>query len=181
MKANNRKTILSLVAGGVLVAGIATYLILANQNKKGSQQTAPQEIVQQTENTRKTETKTQDTETQNKDVGEYQEKSENGTSVNTSTKLKEEKEYKDLKFTNINLSGGNEETSLTANVTNESNKEIEDFTTIDIRFIDAEGNEINTITGLIKPLKPGETAQLDASVTADLTNAYNFEITEHSN
>ena len=39
---------------------------------------------------------------------------------------------------------------------------------------------INTIVGLVKPLKPGETAQLNASVSMDLTNAYNIEIVKHA-
>ncbi len=87
--------------------------------------------------------------------------------------------YNGLKISNIKLSENNGETVLLADVENVSGSSIEDFTTIDVRFIDKEGNELGILTGLIKPLEVNEKTELNASITTDLANAYDFEILEH--
>ena len=115
----------------------------------------------------------------NAQLGEYEKIDKSGNKINTSSKLKSEKEYNGLKVSNINLQSNNGATVLLADVENTSSNSIEDFTTIDIRFVDKNGEELGVLTGLIKPLKANEKTQLNSSTTSNLTNAYDFEITEH--
>lgn len=109
----------------------------------------------------------------------YYQTLEDGTKLNNSTELNKEREYKGLKISNIQLTEKNGMTVLLANVENVSGKDINDFTDIDITFYDKDKNKIETIEGLIIPLKAGGKTQLNASVTFDYSNAYTFEITEH--
>lgn len=109
----------------------------------------------------------------------YYQTLEDGTKLNNSTELNKEREYKGLKISNIQLTEKNGMTVLLANVENVSGKDINDFTDIDITFYDKDKNKIETIEGLIIPLKAGRKTQLNASVTFDYSNAYTFEITEH--
>ena len=43
---------------------------------------------------------------------------------------------------------------------------------------DEQGNKVNEIPGIIEDIKPGETKQFHTAVSADYTNAYDFEITK---
>ena len=116
---------------------------------------------------------------ENANLGLYEKIDKDGNKINTSSKLKSEKEYKGLTISNINLQEKNGATVLLADVVNTSSSAINDFTTIDIKFVDINGNELGVLTGLIKPLEVKEKTQLNASTTSSLTNAYDFEIIEH--
>ena len=45
-----------------------------------------------------------------------------------------------------------------------------------ITALDENGNKLLSLTGVIDTVKPGETVQLNASVTADIANAYDFTV-----
>lgn len=98
-----------------------------------------------------------------------------GTKSNISNKLKEEKDLDGLKIRNIQLTEQNGQSVLLANVTNTTSKDVNVFL-IDIIFYDKEGKEIATVPGIISSVKAGETIQLNAGITENCANAYNFKI-----
>ena len=118
-------------------------------------------------------------EAENEVVEEFVSKKDDSTKVNTSSDLKADKTYNGIKITNIQLTAKDNETTLLADVENVSGKDIADFTDIDLVFYDKEGKEIGTIPGIISPLKAGEKSQLNASITADFANAFDFKVTAH--
>ena len=158
MKNNNKMVIIGIIA--ILIVGVILLCVFIGKNKKNA-------------NGNNKEV------SENVQLGEFEQIDANGIKVNVSSKLNEEKMYNGLKISNIKLSENNGETVLLADVENVSGSSIEDFTTIDVRFIDKEGNELGILTGLIKPLEVNEKTELNASITTDLANAYDFEILEH--
>ncbi len=104
---------------------------------------------------------------------------EDGTKLNKSSKLNEDKMYKGLKFSNIRLTENGDLTTLIADVTNTISTPTKDLTMVDLTFYDEAGNALGSTIGIIKPLVAGEATQLDARLTLDYTNAYDLKITEH--
>ena len=104
---------------------------------------------------------------------------EDGTKLNKSSKVNEDKTYNGLKFSNIQLTENGNLTSLIADVTNTTSTATSDFTMVDLTFYDEAGTSLGSTIGLIKPLAAGETTQLNASLTLDYANAYDLKITEH--
>ena len=98
-----------------------------------------------------------------------------GSKLNVSSKLKENKSYQSVTISNIQLTTVNGLNRLLANVTNNSSTST-DAQDISIVFIDNQGNTIATVPGVIPALNAGETAQLNASTTKDIINAYDFRI-----
>lgn len=98
-----------------------------------------------------------------------------GTKLNKSNKLSETKNVGDYKISNIQLTMKNNQSVLLADIKNTSKQET-GTTLIDIILYDENKNEIATIPGIISPIKPGETTQLNSSITVDYANAYDFEV-----
>lgn len=98
-----------------------------------------------------------------------------GSKLNTSSKLKENKNYQNITISNIQLTTVNGLNRLLANVTNNSSTSI-DAQDISIVFVDNQGNTIATVPGVIPALNAGATEQLNASTTKDIINAYDFRI-----
>ena len=95
---------------------------------------------------------------------EFVQVQEDGTKVNISNKLKEEKELDGLKIGNIQLTEKDGQLTLLANVTNTTSQDVDAFF-IDIILYDKDGNEIDTILGLVSP-----------GITEDYANAYDFKV-----
>lgn len=106
---------------------------------------------------------------------EFTEKIDDEMKINTSEKVNEVKDIEGFKFENTKLFFKNGLTELSADVTNNTGKDM-DVTLIDITLKDAEGNEIVTVGGILSPMKAGETIQLTNGMTLDYANAYDFEI-----
>lgn len=156
MTRDEKRWIILLVA--VLVIAIALIIGLAKSKnvKKGEQK----------ENTTNVE------QVQNQ---EYVEVLEDGTKVNTSDKLKEDKEFNGLKISNISIEENGNETVLKANVTNISSKSQGDYG-IYLVIKDNEGNEIKKIAGYINYIEPNEETKLKIKTSYDFANAYDFEV-----
>lgn len=105
---------------------------------------------------------------------------DDGTRVNISPKLNEEKIYNGLKFSNISLFSKDGITNIIADVTNTQSVDLPDYTNVDITFYDENGEKLESVMGIIMPLKASETTQLKASLMFDYSNAYDLKITEHS-
>ena len=111
----------------------------------------------------------------------YSEKLAGGERINTSTKLKKEKVFKGLKFTNINLVKQEGNTMLLADVENNSGKDLSSKQKIIVVFKDSTGKEVGQVEGLLPAIKNGTKKQLNSNILTasdDIINAYDFEIKE---
>ena len=151
MKKKEKRMILILLV--VLV--IAVVIFVVSKNKKGNK-----------ENTE-----------ENKVVEEFVQVLEDGTRLNTSTKLKEMKKFEGLEFGNIQLTNSNGQSVLLADVKNTTQAET-GLMLVDVTLYDKNGNELGTVGGIISPLKPGESKQFNTSMTIDYANAYDFKVTK---
>lgn len=132
----------------VLIAVFITYLIIRKNNKN------PSELG-------KTE--------------QYFTVLEDGTKVNNSPKIKENKQFDELDITNIELREKGEITQLIATVTNNTNSAKGGYPASMI-FVDGNNNELAKMGIYIKELQPGESTTLNASITFNYTNAYDIII-----
>lgn len=112
---------------------------------------------------------------EDKVVEEFVQVLEDGTKLNTSTKLSETKTVDGLKIGNIQLTMQNGQSVLLADAENDTGKDI-DIMLLDIILLDKNGNELTTIAGIVGDLKAGEKQQLNSSVTSDYANAYDFRV-----
>ena len=112
---------------------------------------------------------------ENKVVEEFVQVLEDGTKLNTSTKLSETKTINGLEIGNIQLTNQNNQSVLLADVKNNSGKDTE-VMLIDIILLDKNGQELGKAGGIIGDLKAGETTQLNASTMIDYANAYDFRL-----
>ena len=151
MKKKEKRMILILLV--VLV--IAVVIFVVSKNKKGNK-----------ENTE-----------ENKVVEEFVQVLEDGTRLNTSTKLNEMKKFEGLEFGNIQLTNLNGQSVLLADVKNTTSAET-GLMLVNVTLIDKNGNELGTVGGIISPLKPGESKQFNTSMTIDYANAYDFKVTK---
>ena len=151
MKKKEKRMILILLV--VLVIAVVIFVI--SKNKTGNK-----------ENTE-----------ENNVVEEFVQVLEDGTRLNTSTKLNEMKKFEGLEFGNIQLTNSNGQSVLLADVKNTTQAET-GLMLVNVTLIDKNGNELGTVGGIISPLKPGESKQFNTSMTIDYANAYDFKITK---
>ena len=151
MKKKEKRMILILLV--VLVIAVVIFVI--SKNKTGNK-----------ENTE-----------ENNVVEEFVQVLEDGTRLNTSTKLNEMKKFEGLEFGNIQLTNSNGQSVLLADVKNTTQAET-GLMLVDVTLYDKNGNELGTVGGIISPLKPGESKQFNTSMTIDYANAYDFKITK---
>ncbi len=114
--------------------------------------------------------------TENATVEEFVQVLEDGTKLNTSSKLSEAKNINGLVISNIQLTELNGQCTLLADVVNNSSADT-DILLINITLYDKQGNELAVVPGIISPIKVGESTQLNAGITTDYANAYDFKVT----
>lgn len=101
---------------------------------------------------------------------------DDGTKLNTSDDFNSNKKYGDLEISNIQYTTRPDGITLfLADVTNTGNTNHE-LEMVKITILDQNGQPITEIRPLIDALAPGETAKINASMTADLSNAKDFTI-----
>ena len=100
---------------------------------------------------------------------------EDGTKLNTSNKLNTDRQLDQFQISNIQLTNQNGQTVLLANITNTSQTATE-VTPVDIIILDQNGETLTSIIGVISPLKPGQSTQLNTGITSDYANAYDIQI-----
>lgn len=100
---------------------------------------------------------------------------EDGTKLNVSSKLNENKIVGDLVIKDIQLTYKDGVTNLLCNIQNISNKKT-DIQNVNIILLDEQGETIYTMQGIIEEIEAGETKQFNTSITADFANAYDFKI-----
>ena len=110
-------------------------------------------------------------------ISEYVKETEDGIKLNTSSLINSDKMLDNLTITNIQLIYNSGITSLTANVTNNSNVETP-ITTITAILKDEKEQEICKVKGVIRALKIGETGRLNISMSGNFITAYNIEFSK---
>ena len=152
MKKSEKKMILLLVIVSILIIGVIWFLTRpkdeTNSNKETNNSAAQ---------------------------GEYTKVEEDGTIVNTSEKLKENKEMQGFELTNIEFKEKNGETILSARVTNKTGETQQTFMG-NIILLDKKNNEIGRIPVRISTMEAGETRDIEATITESYANAFNFKL-----
>lgn len=114
---------------------------------------------------------------QNQTSEEFVQTLDDGTKLNTSTKLNENKNINGLQIGNIQLKREDNKTTLLADVENVTDKTINEKY-LDIILIDKEAKILTTIPAITVKLEPGEKTQLNIGTQLDYVNAYDFRIIE---
>lgn len=104
-------------------------------------------------------------------LSEYVKETDDGTKVNTSTLINTDKSLDNLSITNIQLTCSSSVTSLTANVTNNSDRAT-DLTMITAILVDETGKELCRVKGIVRALGVGETGKLNISMSGNYVTAY---------
>lgn len=112
----------------------------------------------------------------NKQINQIVQNLEDGTKLNISKKLNKTKKIKEFEISDIQLTKDEEQTKLYAIVTNKG-KEKTEMTLINIDFYDKDNKKMGSTIGIISPLEPSATTQLNVSTQGDYIEANNFKIT----
>ena len=99
------------------------------------------------------------------------------TKTNISEQLLKERTFNGLTIKNISLKSVKGTTTFRAKVVNET-ENIYETQEIKIILKDKNGQEYGTINGLIEEIQPHGERTIDASISIDLSNAYDFTIEE---
>ena len=155
MNSNEKRWIVLLVA----VVVIAIVLIVALRGNKGKEgqieQGAGQEIEVNEE--------------------KYTEELADGTKINTSEEFNSTKKYGNLEISNIQYTEKEGMSVLLADVKNTGSTKHE-VEVVKITILGENGETITEIKPIIGEIEAGETIKLNASITADVTNAKDFKI-----
>lgn len=154
MKANEKKGIIVLIVVAIIIIAV---IFFATRGKKSD-----------------TDTNT-NTEENNTVKEEFVQVLEDGTKLNTSSKLNEMKKVNGLEFGNIQLTMKDGMTELLADVKNNTGRATE-IQLVDVTLLDEDGKEIVTVGGIIAPLEDGASTQFNTSMTLDYANAYDFKV-----
>ena len=163
MKRNEKIVILVLV---IIVIALIIVQIVRNNSNNSEETTV-------TTSSSNSETESSDDE---EDDG-YVTTLSDGTKLNTSEKLNEDKEIDGIEITEIQLTESNNQTQLLATLTNTS-EEVQGGYVVTINLLDEDGETIAQLSAYIPELEAGESTQLNASSGLDYSNAYNFTITK---
>lgn len=155
MKKKEKRMILTILLVGILIIG-GIYLL-----------TRPEKEEENKVNT--------GVEQQNKVGEEFVQVMDDGSKLNTSTKLNQTKNVNGLEIGNIQLTMTGGETTLLADVRNKTGKDV-GVTAIEIILYAKDGSELVTFGGVIGNVKSGESVKLQASTTLDFANAYDFKV-----
>ena len=157
MKSSEKKGILILILVAVLI--MVAIWMFTNQKNGGANNNGGSTQISQVDASQ----------------GEFTKVEQDGTVVNTSEKLKENKVESGYEITNISYAEKDGETVLKADVTNMTGKEQGAFMA-DIVLLDKEGKELGKIPVSITDMVAGETIGIQAGITEKYANAYDFKI-----
>ena len=153
MKENQNKVV-------VIICVVAIILIIVLLVTKGGKKEQPN-IVEQSNG--------------NEVVEEFVEKKEDGSKENISEQLKKNKTIEGVELTNIQLVENGNLTQLIADATNTTNSTIDELDFI-VTAIDKNGQELAEFEASVYMLGPGKTTKLNAGITKDIVNAYDFTV-----
>lgn len=155
MKKKEKRLILVLLI--ILAIVVIIYVVRQNQNKgeDGTGVTGSQQIA--------------------KAEGTYTETLEDGTVLNTSEEFNGTKTYNGLEISNIQYTEKNGMTVLLADVKNTSDT-AHSLELVKIIVVGENGEDMAVMNSIIGDVGPGETIELNASMTGNIVNAKDFRI-----
>lgn len=109
------------------------------------------------------------------DANKNYETLDDGTQVNVSKKLMEDKSVESLIVTNPQITRKNGITTIVADVKNNSTENQGGFS-VDLIFMEKDGDKITQLVGYIEKLSPGSSAELLVSGSYDFIDAYDYKI-----
>lgn len=171
---------------GIFIVGLAIIVLIIFVNKKNVEQVIQEEVAQEQAMQQANELTEEKTTSENGETEQVAQplidmsntenaKVEEGKKENTSDELLKEKTFGDYAVKDIKLYAQNGATYFKATVTNNS-KEKYDAKPILITFLNKDGSDNATLNAYIGDMPAGGTANINASTTQDLANAYNFKI-----
>ena len=169
MKENVKRNIFIIFVITIIIITIVSIVFIVNRNKTRGEQSIPQD----SSNTNTVSEGEEIVET----LTDTTAKQANGTIVNTSEKLKENKEIKGFKIVNISFKESGGQSELIADVMNETGSDQPGFL-VDVVLYDKSGNEVGRIPASIISTKAGETIRLQAGITEHYVEAYDFKLEE---
>ena len=98
-----------------------------------------------------------------------------GTKINTGEEFNSTKMYGNLEISNIQYTEKDGMAVLLADVTNKGSTTHENEV-VKITILGENGEELSTTKPVIGKIEPGETIQINATITADVSNAKDFTI-----
>ena len=161
MKKNEKIVILVLV---IILVAVIIFSVVKNNSSSDTEETG-------------TSSSTESSETELESAGDYSVVLEDGTKLNTSTKLNEDKTLEGLELTDIQLTESEGVTQILATMTNTSD-EVQGGYIATLTLLDAEGNTLAVLSPYIPEIEPSESSTLNTSVTFDYSDAYDFTITK---
>lgn len=168
MKNEKGKNLFLKIVLIAIIVGIIVFIIMNIVKSKNSKEGVGQNYQNQNGESQQVE--------ENAVKEEFVQLTDDGMKVNVGSKITDDKEVNGLKFTNVQLTEKDNQSTLLADVENATGKELKDYTNLDITFFTKDGQEIVTIKGILTPLKSGEKTQLNAGLTQDVANAYDIRI-----
>ena len=113
------------------------------------------------------------------EIEEYVQILQDGSKLNISDEIAKTKTVDGYEITNIQLKEKEQGTmtTLLADVENKTNQKTKDQM-IKVEILDKAGNVITTTIGFIDPLEAGEKGEINVSITADVSNAYDIRISK---
>ena len=151
MNQNNKLIIILLIFVLLLVVGVFAFIMIKNntQDNNSSSSSITTEVTV--------------------------EKLEDGTKLNTSSKLSQIKRVGNLEISNSQITNKDGKTTLLADVKNIGTETINSLE-LQIILLDESGKEIKTLNGILGTIKTNETTQLNVASTQDYTNIYDYTI-----
>ena len=149
MKKKEKRMILILILVSILIVGIVWLVIRPKTNKTNASGSVAQ--------------------------GEFTKVDNEGTIVNTSEKINEDREELGFSITNVKLEEKNGETIISARITNKTESNQESFFG-NIVLFDKQGHEIGRIPTMVSETQKGESIDIEASITESYVNAYDFKL-----
>lgn len=152
----NEKIFLGILIGITIVLLIFSIVRNTNNNKKAEDN----QIVQEQESTDKFYATLND-----------------GTAVNVSGKIKENKTFEGFEISNVVLIEKDNVTQLSGTITNKTDKKTE-FQILNFKIVDKSRNEIVTVPCAVEELAAGEAKNIFSSSSFNYVNAYDFVISK---
>ena len=168
MKKEKGKNLFLKIVLIAIIVGIIVFIIMNIVKSKNSKEGVGQ-------NNQKQNSESQQVE-ENAVKEEFVQQTDDGTKVNVGSKITDDKDVNGLKFTNVQLTEKNNQSTLLADVENATGKNLTDYTNLDITFLTKDGQEIITVKGILPPLKSGDKTQFNTGLTQDVANAYDIKI-----
>lgn len=158
MNSNEKRWVILLVA--VVIIAIVFFVVITNINKdnKGSQNNV-----------------TQQQSVQNNNNEQFTTELDDGTKINTSETFGKTKTYNNLEISNIQFTEKDGQSTFLADVKNNGTTTHEPEI-VKIVLLDENGNTVAELKPAIEKIEPGETAQINSMISADVTNVKDFRI-----